>query len=160
LNQVKNVPQLTVLNDYHLITGERSEATAYSVISELLRRRGYGSIWTHPESVVNPVDQEAWTRVVQYATQQRVAGLWVDSVTNLVQFREDASQVEVTANWQEQGKKVSLVVTNHAKNALEGVTLTMPANIRQAAGSAGFKASQLLVPNLQPGQSLTINVNF
>jgi peptidoglycan/xylan/chitin deacetylase (PgdA/CDA1 family) len=160
LNQVKNVPQLTVLNDYHLITGERSEATAYSVINELLRRRGYGSIWTHPESVVNPVDQEAWTRVVQYATQQRVAGLWVDSVTNLVQFREDASQVEVTANWQEQGKKVSLVVTNHAKNALEGVTLTMPANIRQAAGSAGFKASQLLVPNLQPGQSLTINVNF
>ena len=160
LNQVKNVPQLTILNDYQLEAGDRSEATAYNLINELLRRRGYGSIWTHPESVVVPSDQQAWLRVVQYATQKRAEGLWVDSVTNLIQFRKDAAQVEVAANWQEGGKKVSLVVTNHAQNGLEGVTLTVPAQIRQANGSAGFKAAQLLIPNMQPGQSLTIDVDF
>lgn len=160
LNRVKNVPQLTVLNDYQLESGDRSEATAYGLINELLRRRGYGSIWTHPEGIVEPSDQQAWLRVVQYATQKRAEGLYVDSVTNLVQFRKDASQVEVKTNWQDGGKKVSLVVTNHAQNTLEGVTLTLPAQIRQANGSAGFKGAQLLVPNLPPGQSLTIDVDF
>jgi peptidoglycan/xylan/chitin deacetylase (PgdA/CDA1 family) len=160
LNQVKNVPQLAVLSDYQLETGDRSEATAYSLINQLLQRRGYGSIWTHPESIVAPDDQQEWARVVQYATGQRAAGLYVDSVSNLIQYRKDSSQVAVAANWESGGKKVSLTVTNHARNALDGVTLTLPATIRAADGSAGFKGSQLLVPTIQPGQSLTIDIDF
>ncbi len=160
LNQVKNVPQLAVLSDYQLETGDRSEATAYSLINQLLQRRGYGSIWTHPESIVAPEDQQEWARMVQFATEQRAAGLYVDSVSNLIQYRKDSSQVAVAANWENGGQKVSLTVTNHAQNALDGLTLTLPASIKAASGSAGFKGSQLLAPTIQPGQSLTIDVVF
>jgi hypothetical protein len=148
------------LNDFQLEAGDRSEATAYSLINQLLQRRGYGSIWTHPETIVAPADQAEWSRVVQFATQQRTAGLYVDSVTNLVRYRKDSAQVQVTPNWQDGGRKVTLTVTNHAQNTLDGLTLTLPATIRSADGSAGFKASQLLVPTIQPGQSLTIDVEF
>lgn len=160
LNQVKNVPTLSVLSDFQLESGDRSEATAYSLINELLQRRGYGSIWTHPESIVAPSDQQEWARVVEYTTQKRATGLYVDSVANLVQYRQDSSRVQVTANWQDGGRKVVLTITNHAPNALDGLTLTLPANIRAASGSAGFKGSQLLVPTLQKDQSLSIDVEF
>ena len=160
LNRVKNVPQLAILNDYQLETGDRSEATAYAVINELLRRRGYGSIWTHPESIVAPADQQEWARVVEYATQQRPAGLYVVSVANVIQYRQDSSQVQVSANWQDGGKKVTLTVTNHSKDTLNGLTLTLPATITRSNGAAGFKGSQLLVPTIQAGQSLTIDVEF
>lgn len=160
LNRVKNVPQLAILNDYQLETGDRSEATAYAVINELMRRRGYGSIWTHPESIVAPADQQEWARVIEYATQQRPAGLYVDSVASIIQYRQDSAQVQVSANWQDGGKKVTLTVTNHSKDTLEGLTLTLPATIARSSGAAGFKGSQLLVPTIQAGQSLNIDVEF
>lgn len=160
LNRVKDVPQLAILNDYQLEPGQQSEATAYSVINELLRRRGYGSIWTHPESIVDPDSQQEWTRVVEYATKQRPAGLYLDSVANIIQYRQDSAQVQVAANWQDGGKKVTLTLTNHSKDSLDGLTLTLPAAIRQAEGSAGFKGTQLLAPVIQAGQSLSIDVEF
>ncbi len=160
LRRVKGEPRLLALSDYEMTSGEKSEATARTLIDELLRRRGYGSIWTHPESVVNARDQGQWLRVVNYATQKREAGLWVDSVSNIVQHRLDTAQVGVETVWREGGKRASLTLTNGAKNPVEGLTLTLPGPLRAASGALSFKGPQLLVPTLQPGQRLTIEIEL
>ncbi len=160
LGRVKDETRLLVLHDYQLVPGERSEATAKAVVDELIRRRGYGSIWTHPEAIVDPADQGQWLRVVQYAAAQREGGLWVDSVANMIQHRRDMSYVGVKADWSEGGKKARLTITNRAKQPVEGVTLTLPAPLKAAKGAAGFKGAQVLLPTLQVGQSLTIDLEF
>ncbi len=158
LGRVRGAESLLVLRDYQLVPGERSEATAKALLDELLRRRGYGSIWTHPEAIVDAGNQGQWMRVVQYAAQKREAGLWVDSVANIVQHRLNIAQVKVAASWSNGGKKARLVITNHAKEPISGLTLTLPAPLKSATGATSFKGAQLLVPPLQVNQSVTIEV--
>lgn len=160
LGQVKDEPRLLVLHDYQLVPFEQSEPAAKGLVDELLRRRGYGSIWTHPEAIVTPSDQSQWSRVVQYAAEKRDSGLWVDSVANIIQHRRDIEKVAVSTTWSDGGKKARVTVTNRANHEVSGLTLTLPASIKSANGASEFKGSQLIVPTLQSGQSATIDVEF
>ncbi len=160
LSRVKDESRLAILHDYQLVPGRNSELAARALIDELRRRRGYGSIWTHPEAIVSPEDQAQWTRVVQYAVQQRAEGLQVDSVTNLIQHRHDAGQVNLQTSWRDNGQRASLTLTNRSSNRLEGLTLTLPATVASAGGAAGFKGTQILAPVLAGGQTVTIEVTF
>ena len=160
LRQAPGEARLLALHDYQLVPGEASESQARQLIDELLRRRGYGSVWTHPEAVVTPGDQAQWLRVVQYAVQKRAEGLWVDSVANIVQRRLDTARVEVSSEWRDGGQRLRVTLTNPTDHVLEGITLTMPAPIQAAPGASGFKGAQLVAPTLPAGQTLSLEVEF
>jgi peptidoglycan/xylan/chitin deacetylase (PgdA/CDA1 family) len=165
LNRVKNEPRLLVLNDYNMVHGDKSENQAKALIDQLLMRRGYGSIWTHPEAVVDPSDKGQWQRVIQYAASKRDAGLWIDSVTNLIQHRLDIQKIGVETNYSRDGAKqrVRLTLTNYNDHSVDGLTLTMPGKISQIILPGGknyqeFKGAQLVAPKLDAGQALTLVV--
>ncbi len=160
LSQPPGEPRLLTLHDYQLLSGDVSEMQAKQVMTELLQRRGYGSIWTHPESVVTASDQNNWLRVVQYAGSLRSNGLWVDSVANLVQRRLDTSRLGLSSQWSNGGHNLKISLTNPTDHRLEGITLTLPAPIKSADGVKSFKEAQLEAPLLQPGQTVNIELTF
>ncbi|HEX2911809.1 MAG TPA: hypothetical protein VH186_13455 [Chloroflexia bacterium] len=160
LSRIKDEPRLLDLHDYQLIPTQASEDFAHSLVDELLRRRGYGSIWNHPEAIVDANEQARWTHIIEYAVQKRSEGLWVDSVTNIIKYRHDVEQVATSQTWSDGGKKLSLTLTNHSPDTVEGLTLTLPAQIKAANGVAGFKGAQAVAPAIASGQTITINLEF
>ena len=160
LSQAPGEPRLFALHDYQLVPGPASDQQAANLINELLQRRGYGSVWTHPEAIVTPGDQLSWARVVDYATQQRPKGLWVDSVANIIGYRFDMTKVGVESHWSDNGHKLTLTLTNPTDHALNGVTLTLPASAKSVSGGASFQGAQVLAPTLPAGQSLSLEVEL
>jgi peptidoglycan/xylan/chitin deacetylase (PgdA/CDA1 family) len=157
LSRVKGDPRLYIFHDYYMTPGDASETAAKQLMEELILRRGYGSVWAHPEEVIGNTEQ--WERVVQYAAQKRNAGLWVDNVANIIQHRQDVAQIGVQTKWRDRNK-LTLTVTNHGRNLVEGTTLTLPAKIGRAEGALSFRDAQLVLPPLQPGRSTTIEIEL
>jgi len=165
LSRVKYEPRLLILNDYQLVPGDKSEAQARGLIDQLLQRRGYGSIWTHPEAVIDPRDKGQWQRVISYAASKRETGLWVDSVTNLVQHRLDIQQIGIETSYSDDNRRLrlSLTLTNRNQHAVDGLTLTLPGKINQLLLPDGlaypdFKGAQLIAPKLEANQTLRLVV--
>ncbi len=153
--------RLYVVSDFKLVTTPASENQAYSLIDQLIKRRGYGSIWTHPEeTVVDQPSADEWQRVIEYAVSRRANGLWLDSVANIIQYAQDISKLEVRVNWADNGKTATITLTNTAKRSLKGITLTFPAFPKEAQGAVSLKGSQLVVPPIANGESATIQVKF
>jgi len=154
-------PRFLTLHDYQLLPGESSEQVANSVIDELLRRRGgYGSIWTHPEAVTSPRDLASWERVIAYAADMRKKGLWVDGVEAIMQFRVDSQQVRVKTSYEDGGKRLVIILTNPTNHALDGLTLTMPAPVKNAQGTVSFKGAQVVAPVIAAGGTVSLTVDL
>jgi peptidoglycan/xylan/chitin deacetylase (PgdA/CDA1 family) len=163
LSRIKYEPRLLSLNDYQLISTDKSEAQAKALIDQLLIRRGYGSIWTHPEAVVDPRDKGFWQRVIAYAASKRDSGLWVDSVTNIIQQRLDIQKVGVETTYStENGQtRLRITLTNRNPHPVEGLTITLPGKINRMQFADGkpyqdFKGTQFVIPKLETGQSITL----
>jgi hypothetical protein len=149
------------MHDYQLLHSGSSEQASKNIIDELLRRRGsYGSIWTHPEAVVNPGDVESWERVVAYAAPKREQGLWVAGVEEILQFRVDAQKVQVKTRYLENGKKLEITLHNPTERTLDGLTLSLPAPVKNAPGAAGFKGAQLIAPALSANGTVMLVVEL
>ena len=108
------------------------------VIQEVIARRGTTSFWTHPEQLapntrLAPV-RDAWDAVVGEAAKQRDAGnLWVGTVAEIAAYQADIAQVSV--KWERGFLNLGgwkLVVHNDSGKELDGVTLTMPGEVRRA----------------------------
>ncbi len=154
-------PRFLTLHDYQLLPGDGSEQVANSVVDELLRRRGgYGSIWTHPEAVTSPRDQASWERVIAYAAEMRKKGLWVDGVEAIMQFRVATQQVRLKTSYEDGGKRVVITLTNPTARPLDGLTLTLPAPIKNAPGSVSFKGAQVVVPTMAAGGTVSLTVDL
>jgi hypothetical protein len=157
LSRVKGDPRLFTFHDYYMTPGDASENAAKALMDELILRRGYGSVWAHPEEVIG--NEAQWERIIQYAAQKRNMGLWVDNVSNIIQHRLDVAQIGVQTKWRDRNK-LTLTVTNHGRNLVDGTTLTLPAKIGRADGALSFRDAQLLLPPLQPGRAITIEVEL
>jgi peptidoglycan/xylan/chitin deacetylase (PgdA/CDA1 family) len=148
-----------VLHDYQLLSSTASEQVSNSLIDELLRRRGgYGSIWTHPEVVSSEQDKAAWERVVAYAAQMRDKGLWVDGVEAIMQFRADAQQIGVKS--EVSGKHMKITLNNPTAHSIEGLTLTLPAPLKNAPGAVSVGGAQLVAPKIPANSSITLEVEL
>ncbi|MCC6628342.1 MAG: polysaccharide deacetylase family protein [Chloroflexi bacterium] len=84
LDEIADAPGLTVFPDQLLSSTEASALAARRAIDEVLLRRGYQSLWTHPEEVVDPAQVALWRAVVDHAAAARDRGLWVAPLVEIV----------------------------------------------------------------------------
>lgn len=148
-----------------------------AVLDESMRRRGTTSFWTHPEQLASDPsldgERAAWEGVVRRAAEARNAGrLWISSVSDIVAFQTAAQEVTAVLEKLPDGWRIN--VSNKSGRQLQGVTLTMPAEISSArsnlslltvaldenkatilseVGEALFPTRQLVIPNLPVGDS-------
>lgn len=158
-------PNLLALHDYELRQGPTSAATAENLIDQLLIRHGYGSIWTHPEEVVDPAQVQQWRTIISYAATQRDNGLWVDTVSNITQQRLTTQQVRVEEQATSDPKHIVLTITNTSTHDLVNATFTVPApikniNLLNSSLPPGFHGSQFVVSQVEPGRSVTVAIDL
>lgn len=158
-------PDLLALHDYELRQGQTSAATAENLIDQLIIRRGYGSIWTHPEEVVDPDQVQQWRTVVAYASTQGGNGLWVDSVSNIIKMRLTTQHVRVEEQATSDPKHIILTIINNDTHDLVNATFTVPGTINSVtlldnSLHPTYNGSQFLVPQVVPGSSVTVEVEL
>jgi hypothetical protein len=82
--------------------------------------------------------RETWTTVVKEANKQREAGnLWIATVADIVEYQADIGKVSASLERGFLGVgRWKLVVRNDSGQVLDGVTLTMPGDVRRATAKA------------------------
>ncbi|MCS6939508.1 MAG: polysaccharide deacetylase family protein [Roseiflexus sp.] len=124
--------------DFYLT--ERSAAQAPAVIERAVAAGGMIDLWAHTEEVVSPTQIAAWGEVVRYAAMRRDAGdLWIAPLAEIADRQQAITQVHIEQRESEianpdlsQTTPLRLMVTNRSARDLEGLTLGLPFNIRQA----------------------------
>lgn len=195
---VKVYPQIAVMPDFLLggassMAGEETEGATIGaeqglhVIEETLARRGTTSFWTHPEVLADdPVfapERQSWQRVVEAAARERDRGrLWIDTVANITAY--ETAIMSVTTQLEQRFMGLGgwqLNVTNDSGRELQGVTLTLPGDMRNVSsdgvnvrtvetegegtvrlsepGSPEFPARQIVIATLPPGVT-TLNIEW
>ncbi|HEX8600965.1 MAG TPA: polysaccharide deacetylase family protein [Chloroflexia bacterium] len=195
---VKVYPEIAVMPDFLLggassMAGEETEGATIGaeqglhVIEETLARRGTTSFWTHPEVLADgPVfapERESWQRVVEAAARERDRGrLWIDTVANITAY--ETAIMSVTTQLEQRFMGLGgwqLNVTNNSGQELQGVTLTLPGDVRNVSsngvtvrtvkteqdgtvrlrepGGPEFPARQLVIDTLPPGVT-TLNIEW
>jgi peptidoglycan/xylan/chitin deacetylase (PgdA/CDA1 family) len=162
LGSIPTTPALLTYPDRQFVSTVDGENLARQTIDEVMARRGFTSLWTHPEEVTTPGAVEMWRGVVEYAAAKRVDGLVVDSLTNIVDHYLAARQVKV--EFEQSGKDLSLTAKNTGETSIDGVTLTMPGLVKSASLRGGqsleFRRDQVVLPTLQTGSGLEIVVTL
>ena len=164
-NQVLE-PRLLVLHDYELRDDPSSEQTARILINQLLERRGYGSIWTHPEEVVQPNQMQQWERTIAYAASLRSEGLWVATVKNIIQQRLDVQKISLQNEATSDPHTLILTITNHTDHRVLYSTYTVPSVIQDIQVLVGSDphltkhGSQFVIDQLNPDQAVTIAIQL
>lgn len=146
------------------------------VISRTLESRGTTSFWQHPEQLAGSPElagvRDAWIKVVGQAARERDNGrLWIATVAGITEYQRNVMSVTTSLDssflggWQ-------LRVNNNSGQALSGVTLTLPGDVRSAtsdsvrirtvsrsqdgkiqlsdAGQGTFPTRQIVLDNLGP----------
>jgi peptidoglycan/xylan/chitin deacetylase (PgdA/CDA1 family) len=134
---------------------------ARNVLTETIARRGVTSFWTHPEQLTNPEVLAAWEDAIPAAAAARDKGdLWIASVSRIVERWRDTALVDATTTPGADGQ-LQISVTSHAKNTLDGVTLTLPhpaTEVRiDGAVVAQRRPEQVVIPHLAPGTPVRID---
>lgn len=105
----------------------RTALEAIALIDRAAEAGGMIDLWAHTEEVVTPEQVAAWREVVGYAAAQRDAGaVWIAPLSEIAARQQAASQVTLKANGQTRnGQPLTLILTNHSRSALEGLTLRL-----------------------------------
>jgi peptidoglycan/xylan/chitin deacetylase (PgdA/CDA1 family) len=150
LFDVPAYPALAVMPDFLLGVSEADSAEneggevisgeqGLNVLGEAVRRRGTTSFWTHPEELAEGVtlaqNRESWEMVVAEAAAMRDTGfLWIARVDEIVEYQAGLRRVSTelvrpgllgAGGW-------ALEVHNASGRVLQGVTLTLPGEVRRA----------------------------
>lgn len=159
LDAVEDMPGLLIYPDLLLASTEASGLAARRAIDETLLRRGYQSLWTHPEEVVDPPQVAVWRGVIEYAAAARDRGLWVAPLVEIVERVRAGRQVEVIAL--RDGGVTRLWLTNSGDGALDGTVVELGAlgPVRLAEGAAGEqRGERVRLPALEPRQPAALAV--
>lgn len=158
LDRVPENPALSIFPDQYLPSTPAAEAKALGGIDEVLARRGYFSLWAHPEEVMQQDGPVIWPRVIDYAAAQRARGLWVAPVTKIARYSLATRDARVTALPVAGGWR--LTVENGSAQALDGLTLSLPASLTRVTidgrASSDVRGGQLRLPSLAPGASVVV----
>ena len=125
---------------------------AAAVISETIARGGATSFWNHPEVLTIPAVRAVWQATITAVAQARDRGdLWVAPVSDIARYWRDIDQLEV--RWTPDPKRIKLTVVNRSPDALDGVSLEVPAPPQMVEidnFGAGYvhKPIQISVPHL------------
>lgn len=158
LDRVRANPALAIFPDFYLPSKPAARDEALARIDETLARRGYHSLWTHPDEVVQQDGPQIWPRVIAYAADARSRGLWVAPVSEIAGYSLATREVAVTALPVAGG--AYLTVENRSSRILNGLTLALPAPAARVTidGQAwtDVRAAQIRLPALAPGARVTI----
>lgn len=152
--------QILACPDLYL-TVERADL-ALRQLDMAIAAGGMIDLWAHTEEVVTPEQIAAWRRVVEYAAQQRDAGvLWIAPLAEIADWQaaRDNLQIEVLAP--EQGAQ-GWRITNPTQQDLRGLPLQLPFDAQKITidGKTLDSASMLktFVIDLRAGQSVEVRV--
>jgi peptidoglycan/xylan/chitin deacetylase (PgdA/CDA1 family) len=119
LDEVDGMPGLLIYPDRIIESNADGAAVGRRTIDEVLLRRGYTSLWTHPEAVVDPAEVTAWREVIDYAAAARARGLWVTGLVEILERVRAGRQVELVAL--RDGPATLLVLENTAREPVRGI---------------------------------------
>jgi peptidoglycan/xylan/chitin deacetylase (PgdA/CDA1 family) len=159
LDAVEEMPALLIYPDVLLSSNEASGQAARRSIDEVLLRRGFQSLWTHPEEVVDPPQVAVWRSVVEYAAAARDRGLWIAPLVEIVERVRAGRQVEVVGL--RDGGVTRLWVTNAGDQGVGGVVLELggPGEARQAGRVwDDQREARVRLPALQPARPVELSV--
>ncbi|MGN6755239.1 MAG: polysaccharide deacetylase family protein [Thermomicrobiales bacterium] len=161
LDREQDDPNITIFPDFYLPSRADALDQALAGIDLALAGRGYFSVWTHPNEVLEQGGQVIWTRAIDYAAQARDRGLWVAPVSDIVRYGQRTRQVAVTALPVAGGTR--LVVENQSGQALSGLTLSLPDAVAHAnIGGQPWtdtRGAQLRLTVLPPNGSTIVRVS-
>jgi peptidoglycan/xylan/chitin deacetylase (PgdA/CDA1 family) len=156
LDAIEGVPSLVVFPDTYLPSKAAVLEEALARVEETIGRRGYHSLWTHPNEVLEQDGPTVWPRVIEGVAAARARGLWVAPVTEIAHYTRAARSVGVRAA--PDGRRVE--VENRADRALAGLTLTLPRRLAAVRVDGqpwtDVRGDQVRLPVLEPGARLTV----
>ncbi len=160
MRTVPGHPGLWAVPD-HYFPGRTSDlAWGRAAVDRVLLERGVTSLWAHTEEIVSPEQLSTWDELLSYATGRRQDGLWIAPLTEIVQYRNDIARVAVRADATAGGLDVT--VYNGSDHALSGLTLTLPAPVRQATldgtAYADFVHDQVRLPEIPAGRQVRLEL--
>lgn len=131
---------------------------ALARVEETLARRGYHSLWTHPNEVLEQDGEAVWTRVIAAVAAARTRGLWVAPVTKIARYTRAAEMITVRAAASGQ----EITIENRSDQALAGLTLMLPWRVGQVIlddGSLGeVRGDQVRLPTIEAGGQAHLKV--
>lgn len=158
LDRVKDHPDLAVFPDGYLPSTPEAQDKALASIDQTLARRGYHSLWTHPNEALEQGGPVIWPRVIAYAAAARERGLWIAPVAEIARHSLATRQVAVTALPVAGGTR--LTVENRSDGRLDGLTLALPAGVAgltvDGRASTDARGGQLRLPPLEPGAHVVV----
>ncbi len=159
LRALPDAPELVFLPDQQLEANPDSLSRALLSMEEAVIRRGYLSLWSHPEDAADPQGKYVWSAAVERALHLRGSGdLWIENVTTLLEYGRALRGLSVaTSRW---GSTWRATLTYDGDRVLNGVTLALPGNVWRATVDGqpwtDFRDSRLRLPYLQPGTTLQL----
>jgi hypothetical protein len=123
LDEIEEMPGLLIFPDQLLSSTAASGLAARRAIDEVMLRRGYQSLWTHPEEVAEPAQIAVWREVIDYAAAARGRGLWVAPLVEIVERMRAIRRAELVLV--PDGPATLMLVTNHGSTALGGLTIEL-----------------------------------
>lgn len=158
LDGIAGDPRLTIFPDFYLPSKSGMADEALARVEETLARRGYHSVWTHPNEAVEQAGQTMWTAVIAGVTAARNRGLWVAPVTAIAAYAHATRQLVVQAT--DGGRRIA--IENGGEHPLNGVTLTLPQRVGEVMvdghPSRDVRGDQVRLPVLAPGARVSIQV--
>lgn len=160
LDRVPGFPKLSIFPDQYLPSTPVAERRAFGGIDETLARRGYFSLWAHPDEVMRQDGPRVWSETIAYAAAKRADGLWIAPVGHIAGYGIATRDVQTTAL--PVGGGTLITVRNGSTTRLDGVTLSLSAPVKGAQfdgrATADMRGSRLRLPSLAPGATVTVLV--
>jgi peptidoglycan/xylan/chitin deacetylase (PgdA/CDA1 family) len=159
LRSIPDAPGLVFLPDQQLEPSPSSLARGLSAMEEAVTRRGYLSLWSHPEDAADAYGRQVWEAAVERAADLRDRGeLWVQNVTTLLDYNRALKAVSIeTWRW---GNTWSMTITYQGDKPLRGVTLALPGVISSAQVDgqswSDYRESRLRLPELTPESRIRV----
>jgi hypothetical protein len=139
---------------------------ALKQIDAALSAGGMIDIWAHTEEVTSPEPLAAWGRVVRYAAEQRDVGkLWVAPLAEIADWQAAMRELQVESSELrvEGSSALRISVRNGSQRDLQGVTLSLPFEVRRyTLNGEQFQTQNLalktLMIDIQAGQTVEVQV--
>lgn len=160
LDRVPGFPSLAIFPDQYLPSTTGAERAALGGIDDVLARRGYFSLWTHPDEVMRQDGPRIWADTIAYAASKRSSGLWISPVGEIAGYGMATRELQVTAV--PVGGATQVVITNGSARRLDGVTLSVPDAVTtvelDGRVATDRRGNQVRLPALEPGAVTTVVV--
>lgn len=160
MRTVPGHPTLWAVPDHYFPGRPGDLPGAKAVVDRVLLERGTTSLWAHSEEAASPEQVAVWKELLAYIADARERGLWVAPLTEIVRYRNALERVEV--QYELTGLRLQATVRNGGDRPLAGLTLTLPAPVRDVRLNGtpytDYREDQVRLPLLRAGETAGLEV--